>query len=541
MSPSEPIATRKLVVDTGTPGTEIFIIDAEGRVVERGIRKIETELPLALYKIRCRVGDRVADSLIELEAGSGPYLAPKPELPIFSPAPPIPSPGAPPDQSTDFAHALLDGPRVDRGFGSSLFIFVTADRLPNTSPPANPAAALSIRKFSGELVAELTDAQTQSGCAGCAYNLDPGRYLLRSALDAGAPVEQAIVVAPGWQTRIYIRLVVSKIPSSSEPTTDWKLDLPQMGIVMIRDFPGAGLGLDDTRWTTAARLALAARRSEAAPNRDMMAALLRGKFDNPMWGIYAGHLLAMQKEPDLQLLREVYSNLSALVGPHPDVDALLIALGDPKAKDLTYPEPPMLYASWALVLRASTTQHDLRPERSYSARIAASLWGTGAWLSWRMPPAETTTVQSSPELLQALIDEASAGRLEPRLQNLAKRKEELSPVERLLASQLMAMSKRLQFANELTADDDNSTFPGSQYVFPVYRLLVDSHLQKQTKQKIAIELSPEKLSDWSGIPHSTMLEAASTLGHKLGLPSASLGTRILANTPFVNRTRFGRS
>jgi hypothetical protein len=314
-----------------------------------------------------------------------------------------------------------------------------------------------------------------------------------------------------------------------------------MGIVMIRDFPGAGLGLDDTRWTTAARQALAARRSEAAPNRDMMAALLQGKLDNPMWGIYAGHLLAIQNEPDLPLLREVYNNLSALVGPHPDVDALLIALGDPKARDLTYPEPPMLYASWALVLRASTTQHDLRPERSYSARVAASLWGTGAWLSWRMPPAENTTAQSSPELLQALIDEASAGRLEPRLDNLAKQKGELSPVERLLASQLMAMSKQLQFANELTADDDNSTFPGSQYVFPVYRLLVDSPLQKQTKQKIAIELSPEKLSDWSGIPHSTMLEAASTLGHKLGLPSASLGTRILANTPLVNRTRFGRS
>jgi hypothetical protein len=36
MSPSEPVAKRMLVVDTKTPGTEIFVIDAEGRVVERG-------------------------------------------------------------------------------------------------------------------------------------------------------------------------------------------------------------------------------------------------------------------------------------------------------------------------------------------------------------------------------------------------------------------------------------------------------------------------------------------------------------------------
>ena len=65
MSPSEPNTTRELVIDTETPGTEIFILDANGHLVERGIRRIETELPLALYKIRYRVGDHVTDQLIE--------------------------------------------------------------------------------------------------------------------------------------------------------------------------------------------------------------------------------------------------------------------------------------------------------------------------------------------------------------------------------------------------------------------------------------------------------------------------------------------
>jgi hypothetical protein len=538
MSPSEP--TRMLVVNTKTPGAEIFIIDAEGQVVEHGIQEIETELPLALYKIRYRVGDRVADTLIELAPGQNPFYVGEPQLPIFSPAPPASIPGTPSDRATEFAQTIIAGPPIVQGSGASLFVFVSADQQTSATPPANPAAALSVRKFSGELVADLTGAPTGAGCAGCNFTLDPGRYLLRSVLDSGPAIEQTIVVVRDWQTRIYIRLIESGMPPSKTsvpradiPTPGWRLDLPHMGIIMVRDIFSSGPSHDDARWTAAARQALTARRSEAAPNREMMQALLQGKFENPMWGIYAGHLLAMQPNPDRALLREVYTNLSNLVGEHPDVEALLIALEDPKAYSLTYWEPPMLFASWSLVLRASTTQRDLRPERSYSARIAASLWGSGAWLSWRMPPPDTPAVQPSPGLLQRLIDEASAGRLDARLNDLEKRNETLSPIERLLVSHLMAMNKRLQLANECTADEDRTRF-----ILPVYRHFVDSDLQKQTKKKIAGESNARNLSDWSGIPYSAVLKAASTLGQKLGLPSSSFGShffkteeRIMADDP----------
>jgi hypothetical protein len=547
MSPSEPIATRMLVVDTMTPGTEISIINAKGDLVGQAIRKLEAELPIALYKVRCRIGDRVADTLIELAPGQNPFYVPGPQLPIFSSAPPTSIEGRPSDYATEFAQSLIAGPPVVRGSGASLFVFVSADQHFGAAPPMNPAASLSLWSFSGQLIADLTSAPTGPGCAGCNFELDPGRYLLRSELDGGRPIEQTIVVARDWQTRIYIRLIESgtlptetSLPRTDIPTPGWRLDLPQMGIIMVRDNPASGPpSPDDVRWTAAARQALAARRSEAAPNREMMQALLQGKFENPMWGIYAGHLLAMQPNPDRALLREVYTNLSNLVGEHPDVEALLIALRDPKAYSLTYWDPPMLVASWSLVLRASTTQRDLRPERSYSARIAASLWGSGAWLSWRMPPPDTTAVQPSPGLLLGLIDEASAGRLDARLNDLEKRNETLSPIERLLVSHLMAMNKRLQLANECTADEDSSSFfGGTRFILPVYRHFVDSDLQEQTKEKIAGELNAKKLSDSSGIPYSAVLEAASTLGQKLGLPSSSFGShffkteeRIMADGP----------
>jgi hypothetical protein len=277
---------------------------------------------------------------------------------------------------------------------------------------------------------------------------------------------------------------------------------------------------EDVRWTAAARQALAAGRGDTAPNREMMDALLGGKFENPMLGIYGGHLLALQPEPDRELLREVYANLCNLVGPHPDVQALLIALRDPRAQELTYAEPPMLHASWSLVLRASTPKHDLRPDRSYSARIAASLWGGGAWLSWRMPPPERKSVERSPDLLRALIEEAVAGRLDSPLTTLLEHHGELSPVEDLLARYLAAASKRRNFANELTADDDSSSVIG-RFVFPVWRHFRDSELQRQTKERIAGELTGEKLSKFSGIPYDTMLQAAATLGQKLGLEQSS--------------------
>jgi hypothetical protein len=80
------------------------------------------------------------------------------------------------------------------------------------------------------------------------------------------------------------------------------------------------------------------------------------------------------------------------------------------------------------------------------------------------------------------------------------------------------MTKTAQFANELTAEEDSSSFfGGGKYILPTYRYFRDSDLQRLTKQKIAGTLDPEKLSDLSGIPYFTMLEAASTLSQKLGL------------------------
>jgi hypothetical protein len=202
------------------------------------------------------------------------------------------------------------------------------------------------------------------------------------------------------------------------------------------------------------------------------------------------------------------------------VSTLLIPLGDPRAQDLLYPEPPMLRASWSLVVNASNPQRDLRPERSYSERIAASLWGSGAWLSWRTPPPEPEVVNPSPDLLQLLAQEVVSGKLGPQLDSLAasvERQKELSPAERVLASYLHALNKRRNLVDELTADADRSNFLGDYYYPWIRRFFRDSDLQRQTKETVAHESSPDKVARFSGLPYSMVLNAASTLADKLGV------------------------
>jgi hypothetical protein len=276
-----------------------------------------------------------------------------------------------------------------------------------------------------------------------------------------------------------------------------------------------------TRWTAAARQALAAGRANAAPNREMMSALLSGKFENPILGIYAGHLLALQKKPDLDLLKQVVDNLSSLVGDHPDVTSLLIPLADPRAKDLSYAEPPMLRSSWSFILDASTAEHDLRPPRSYAAVIGTSLWGTGAWLAWRRPTTVETKAPSQ-ELLRILFVNAQSGKLTTAINTLkssAEQRSKLTPAESLLLRFFDQATTQQQLAQELTAEDDKRN--SLSILYPFFRPLFRSDLQKDTDTGIAEAFTPTAITKLTGLPYSLINDAASSLATKLGLKQKS--------------------
>jgi len=529
LSKSEDAPKRTVTIDTETPGTEIFIIDANGTVVARSVRTLECQLPPGLYKIRYRVGDYVTDKLEEIPVGQGEFRISTPELPIITPAP-LPTAGDTSELTpAKFAAEVSRNADMHQGSGGSLFIFVRAD---NDEKLDNPASGLSLHTFDGALIGDFAGAHQSRLCSGCTIELNPANYLLRARV-SGLPIEQTVVISPGWQTQVYIRLadklgpraLSERVASESGAYTNdsadrWQFQLSESGVMLVRDDSRKQPTAMDIRWTAAARQALTAGRSRAAPNREMMSALLSGKFENPMLGIYAGHLLALQENPDMDLLREVVDNLLRLVGyDHPDVTSLLIYLRDPRSAGRYYREPPMLRASWSILVNASTAENDLRAPRSYASRIGASLWGAGPWLIWRTPPAEQDQREpsnTSDAPLQALIQQAVIGKLEPELDALARARKlacELTPTERVLAQCLISAAKQIKLAKELTADADRrKTF---SFVYQISRFAVDSQLLKDTKATVAETFTPDRLTRLTALPYSTVLDAASTLAQKL--------------------------
>src|ERR1700683_1139786 len=159
MSPSREIATRLLSIDAGVPTVEIFIIDGDNTVRARGVRQIQKELPVGIYKARFRIGNTVSDKLFELPVGVGAYTpSDLPAVPLSSPVP-LAAPGNPSGPSAAGV-AEKGGTRVNvsPGNGSGIFIFVDAPADP--SPPIT-ADAVTVHTFEGTKIASL--AQGPSG------------------------------------------------------------------------------------------------------------------------------------------------------------------------------------------------------------------------------------------------------------------------------------------------------------------------------------------------------------------------------------------
>jgi hypothetical protein len=154
---------------------------------------------------------------------------------------------------------------------------------------------------------------------------------------------------------------------------------------------GFSHGSADSRATELARVALATTRPVGEPGRerrlvpDDVRKLLAQKYDDPMLGIYGGHLLLLEAEPDLALLTIVVENLRMLLGaPHPDVEALAL-----RTRSLPQPvalaDPPMLRRSWALMVDADADRPDIIAD-ALSARVSTDFWLEGPWLVWRTNP-----------------------------------------------------------------------------------------------------------------------------------------------------------
>ena len=79
MSSSTEVPKRRLVIDTGLPTAEIFVIDGAGHAVARGVGQLAEALAPGIYKMRIRLGHHVQDQIFELPPGEGDHYVHPPE------------------------------------------------------------------------------------------------------------------------------------------------------------------------------------------------------------------------------------------------------------------------------------------------------------------------------------------------------------------------------------------------------------------------------------------------------------------------------
>jgi hypothetical protein len=407
----------QLTVETIDLQSEIIVVDARGRFVDRAFGPRHAfELEPGIYRVKALTGTESQEKTV--------ILTEKPHELRFGEtafASPVPLVGTTTSHEYHIAAASTESlhTHVKDGAGSSLF-FLVRDWTPYGSNKQariteKPATGLSLYALSPERrICDLADAGVTSmgndPWSACTIDLDPGVYELRLDLPLGGTLRQSFVASPNWQTQAFIFMRGYRhAGSEKQSATEWRADLPRTSVVLS---PGKGFSPNEPllRLAELARVALATKRptERGDENRrllpDEMRTLLRKKCENPILGIYAGHLLLMETTVDVSLLAEVVRNLRRLVGTsHPDVEALALrADSEPRPQQFEY--APMLRRSWSLIVDASVGQPGLVGD-ALAARTPGELLSEGPWHIWRSSDDASLESSALSELEVALAED----------------------------------------------------------------------------------------------------------------------------------------
>jgi hypothetical protein len=378
---------------------------------------IEGEFEPGIYQVEFRAGDSVHTEYAVLQPGDDPVTIQGPMLSFSTPVP-IEISKTSRKAHMSYASQLSREPRLTLGEGSGLFIFVRdLGRAPG--PRKNPARGVSICDTSGkELVAVDVDGEwnVEEKWGGISLDVDPGSYLVRVQTDVLGSLEQTLVASRGWQTQHFMlqRSFQRDDQDRKERESRRRADLFNASVMMTRLERAANIiegfrpAEEELRKIELARFGLAAQRP--AMSRQQIDEILWEKYKDPLLGIYGGHLLLLERKPNLEELETVTNNLLRLVGDHPDVRALAVKLALLRYESLDdfapFETPPMLRSSWQILVEASSYYPALIPAGSLAARVSSAIWAEGAWLTWRAQDI-TPTVEADEADLAALADTVS--------------------------------------------------------------------------------------------------------------------------------------
>jgi hypothetical protein len=381
----------ELTINTNDITSENYVIDGQFNRVARSIgNKSSFMLPKGLYSVKVRVGDEFLEKPVTLTENKSIEFAPV----AFN----TPAPLSGTNDTSEFQiniasnYSKKEKPDVVLGKGSGLFLFGS---IPSGTPESNlpypntdPAAGLTLRTFNDELLIDFgkpnigTYSWDAEPWAACDVEITPGNYVLCLETNNGNNYKQAVVTSSGWQTQIFLQ------PRNyGGGKKEVKADLINCSILMSRmeyGFnPAASINFDDgTTYRLTEQIRQALKTKRKAINNELLGMLLSEKFDNPVLGIYAAHLLLKNnKDSFFSDVKTIVKNLRRLLGEsHPDVEAIALRTGLPT--NFKFREFPMLSDSWGYVLEASVKNLDLIPPNSLAYSLAGQFWSNEFWLTW---------------------------------------------------------------------------------------------------------------------------------------------------------------
>lgn len=312
------VSIAYVALSSRDPGTEIRIIDGERRLVEEGVGRIETKLPVGQYTARFRLGDAVKDEEFAVTPGDSKLQVEQPVLEFSSPIP---------LEETSTHHEYHYYPVMDlaslavnrafeTGFPESvatLMVFARDSAHEESTYWAMPQQVregLRVRRLDDEtgeprfIPCEVIVDDRRGYSALLLNDLPPGTYLLgirRLQRDAWFWQEMVLTLASSWwRTEVYL-------DSVEDDFTGRRFDLESASVLIEPGKGGGSLYGSEARFTEAARIALSEGR--LGVDNHLLHWLLGPGIPSPMLALYTAYALALSAEPDVNRVRTLCDHL----------------------------------------------------------------------------------------------------------------------------------------------------------------------------------------------------------------------------------------
>ncbi|ABC30355.1 hypothetical protein HCH_03615 [Hahella chejuensis KCTC 2396] len=367
---------------------EIEVVDSAFQVVASGFGALKVDLPPGLYKARALAGGGSTESLFMVEPQTNTLTVPLNAVEFANPAPLQESGDWSKRQQTALFDLVESEPEdVGLGLEGGLLLSLRLDAAPDGDEGRSAdrlrsaMERLQLRDAMGNQLPDFRRKEIrlpELGLIAVNLKLKAGYYLLGYQNEKEETVLTPFYVVTGWRTQAYFHL-------QDDGALEYQ-DFSERAMLMTP----SGMGLSHyelrryLRLTEIARYALLQGRQ--AITREEMNALLQDKFFNPLFGLFAAHLLLLSPRPNQDLLKTVIHNTAGMLGvDNPDILALGVALaalkGETPFMSLSGVKfPPMLSASWNVLL----DQPQMFAANPILREVAARQVAQGPWLAWRL-------------------------------------------------------------------------------------------------------------------------------------------------------------